>query len=46
MTGCAFSKDGTDIASTALNDSIYVYDTNVNFEKDLGVEYRKRRVPR
>lgn len=32
ITGCAFSKDGRTIVATALNDAIYTFDANRNFE--------------
>lgn len=33
ITGCSFSKDGTEILATCLYDSIYVFDTDANFEE-------------
>jgi len=39
MTGCMFSKDGTGIVASALNDYIYHFDTTVNFEKQYGYTY-------
>lgn len=34
ITGCAYSKDGKKIVMTALNDAIYTFDSDFNFEKE------------
>jgi WD40 repeat protein len=34
VSGCAFSRDGSEIVSTCLGDKIYLFDTETNFEKD------------
>jgi hypothetical protein len=34
-----FSNDGTEIVTTALNENIYLFDTNVNFEREYGYKY-------
>jgi len=33
ITGCVFSKDGSEIVATALHDFIYVFDTDADFSK-------------
>jgi len=53
ITGCVFSKNGSEIVATALEDYIYVFDTNTNFakiynlnnddEKESNVENTKKR---
>eukprot|EP00727_Mastigamoeba_balamuthi_P000707 m51a1_g10633 hypothetical protein (651) ;mRNA; f:67465-70698 len=37
-TGCVFNRTGTEIAATFLNDSIYTFDTQRNFERE-GVDF-------
>jgi len=39
ITGCVFSKDGTEIVATALNNFIYVFDVNTNFAKLYDMDY-------
>jgi len=39
ITGCVFSKDGTEIVATALNNFIYVFDVNTNFAKLYNMDY-------
>lgn len=33
ISGCAFSKDGTEILATCLDDNIYLFDIDANFEE-------------
>jgi len=39
ITGCVFSRDGTEIVGSYLNDFIYVWDVSMNFEKEFGIDY-------
>eukprot|EP01126_Amoeba_proteus_P058469 TRINITY_DN7548_c0_g1_i1.p1 TRINITY_DN7548_c0_g1~~TRINITY_DN7548_c0_g1_i1.p1 ORF type:complete len:386 (-),score=76.75 TRINITY_DN7548_c0_g1_i1:209-1366(-) len=39
VTGCSFSQDGSEIICTVLNDKIYVFDTNTNYEHSHGCNY-------
>jgi WD40 repeat protein len=39
VTGCVYSRDGTQIVSTSLNDHIYVFDVNRNYEKEYNLDY-------
>jgi WD40 repeat protein len=43
ISGCAFSKDGTEIIATCLDDNIYLFDTDANFEEYY--DYRTGRRP-
>jgi len=39
ITGCVFSKDGTEIVATALNNFIYVFDVNTNYAQLYNMDY-------
>jgi WD40 repeat protein len=39
VTGCVFSKDGTEIVSTSLGEQIYTFDTNKNHEELYDLNY-------
>jgi len=39
ITGCVFSKDGSEIVATQLNNFIYVFDVETNYSKVYNLDY-------
>lgn len=39
ISGCVFSRDGSEIVATALNDFIYVWDIDKDYSKELNLNF-------